>query len=258
MQWKQEQLVRQALEILTPAMPVRMEDGNTMLTHWTRKILIEEGHSVGQLVHILQLIVRHSSVYYPVRHHLTQHISQAVNRLGFTPTVNLDQRRLAVDLAEVCIKWEEQRVAEDSDIDSIVTLESISQTSQVKRSNSADGSDPKRAKLSSIAGTSSSSSSSSHKSNSDVSKPMEKSHADLIVYFLLRLACQVNESTPTPGTNPPGEALSKRCVVLLKRALQPDIWPNSDPKLGWLDKALRKPWRTLVQISLISVLVWNF
>ncbi|KAB7505950.1 Transformation/transcription domain-associated protein [Armadillidium nasatum] len=229
-------VVRQALEILTPAMPVRMEDGNTMLTHWTRKILIEEGHSVGQLVHILQLIVRHSSVYYPVRHHLTQHISQAVNRLGFTPTVNLDQRRLAVDLAEVCIKWEEQRVAEDSDIDSIVTLESISQTSQVKRSNSADGSDPKRAKLSSIAGTSSSSSSSSHKSNSDVSKPMEKSHADLIVYFLLRLACQVNESTPTPGTNPPGEALSKRCVVLLKRALQPDIWPNSDPKLGWLDK----------------------
>ena len=75
--------------------------GNTMLTHWTRKILVEEGHSVGQLVHILQLVVRHANVYYPVRHHLTHHITQAMHRLGFTPTANLDQRRLAVDLAEV-------------------------------------------------------------------------------------------------------------------------------------------------------------
>lgn len=72
-----------------------------MLTHWTRKILVEEGHSVGQLVHILQLVVRHADVYYPVRHHLTHHITQAMHRLGFTPTANLDQRRLAVDLAEV-------------------------------------------------------------------------------------------------------------------------------------------------------------
>jgi hypothetical protein len=54
--------VRQALEILTPAMPVRMEDGNTMLTHWTKKIIVEEGHSVQQLFHILQLVVRHYKV----------------------------------------------------------------------------------------------------------------------------------------------------------------------------------------------------
>ena len=46
-------VVRQALEILTPAMPSRMEDGNGMLNHWTKKIIVEEGHSVGQLTHIL-------------------------------------------------------------------------------------------------------------------------------------------------------------------------------------------------------------
>jgi hypothetical protein len=56
-------VVRQALEILTPSMPVRMEDGNTMLTHWTKKIIVEEGHSVQQLFHILQLVVRHYKVY---------------------------------------------------------------------------------------------------------------------------------------------------------------------------------------------------
>lgn len=55
-------MVRQALEILTPAMPQRMEDGNTMLTHWTKKIIVEDGHSVQQLFHILQLVVRHYKV----------------------------------------------------------------------------------------------------------------------------------------------------------------------------------------------------
>ncbi len=55
-------VVRQALEILTPSMPGRMEDGNTMLTHWTRKIIVEDGHTGSQLVHILQLVVKHFKV----------------------------------------------------------------------------------------------------------------------------------------------------------------------------------------------------
>lgn len=56
------QVVRQALEILTPAMPYRMEDGNTMLTHWTKKIIVEDGHTMQQLFHILQLVIRHYKV----------------------------------------------------------------------------------------------------------------------------------------------------------------------------------------------------
>ncbi|KAK7066693.1 hypothetical protein SK128_022508, partial [Halocaridina rubra] len=222
-------VVRQALEILTPAMPVRMEDGNTLLTHWTRKILVEEGHSVGQLVHILQLVVRHANVYYPVRHHLTHHITQAMHRLGFTPTANLDQRRLAVDLAEVCIKWEEQRVREDTenDVSSDTLASQLQQPGGIKRSSSTEGPEAKRLRVS-VGGSS--------RGSIDISKPMDKNQADAVVYFLLRLACQVNESTTTPGMIAPGEALSRRCVLLLKRALKPDMWPNADPKLAWLDK----------------------
>ena len=55
-------VVRQALEILTPSMPGRMEDGNMMLTHWTKKIIVEDGHTGSQLVHILQLVVKHYKV----------------------------------------------------------------------------------------------------------------------------------------------------------------------------------------------------
>lgn len=55
--------MRLALDILTPILPNRMEDGYRMLTHWTKKILLEEGHSMPQLVHMLQLIVRHYKVH---------------------------------------------------------------------------------------------------------------------------------------------------------------------------------------------------
>lgn len=70
-------------------------------------------------------------------------------------------------------------------------------------------------------------------------------HADTVVYFLVRLPCQVHETStaaainntaPPPASNAPtpGEQLSRRCSQLLKRALV--VWPTADPKLGWLDK----------------------
>lgn len=84
-------------------MPVRMEDGNTMLTHWTKKIIVEEGHCMPQLFHILQLVVRHYKVYYPVRHHLVQYMVTSVQKLGFSSSLAMDHRKLAVELAEVVV-----------------------------------------------------------------------------------------------------------------------------------------------------------
>uniref|UniRef100_A0A8C4NGE8 Transformation/transcription domain-associated protein n=1 Tax=Eptatretus burgeri TaxID=7764 RepID=A0A8C4NGE8_EPTBU len=55
-------VVRQALAILTPAVPTRMEEGNQLLAHWTRKLMVEEGHTLPQLMHILHLLVQHHRV----------------------------------------------------------------------------------------------------------------------------------------------------------------------------------------------------
>ncbi|XP_010768421.1 transformation/transcription domain-associated protein-like, partial [Notothenia coriiceps] len=135
-------IVRQAMAILTPAVPARMEDGHQMLTHWTRKIIVEEGHTVPQLVHILHLIVQHFRVYYPVRHHLVQHMISAMQRLGFTPSVTIEQRKLAVDLAEVVIKWELQRIKDqlpDSDAEAVAGGEGTS-GGAVKRALSLEAS----------------------------------------------------------------------------------------------------------------------
>ena len=57
---------------------------------------------------LFQLLVKHYKVYYPVRHGLIQYIVQSVTRLGFGATATTEQKRLAVDLCEIAIKWEIQ------------------------------------------------------------------------------------------------------------------------------------------------------
>ncbi|XP_052826902.1 transformation/transcription domain-associated protein [Octopus bimaculoides] len=167
-------VVRQALEILTPAFPGRMEDGNGMLAHWTKKIIVEEGHAVPQLVHLLQLVVRHYKVYYPVRHHLIQHMVSSLQRLGFTQNVSFF-------------------------LVSSQYFESL-------------------------------------RNQTDVNKPIDKQYCDSVVNFLLRIACQVTESTTALATQ--GEALSRRCINLLKTVMNKDVWPNIELKLAWFDKLL--------------------
>ncbi|XP_064806546.1 transformation/transcription domain-associated protein isoform X6 [Oncorhynchus masou masou] len=246
-------IVRQAMAILTPAVPARMEDGHQMLTHWTRKIIVEEGHTVPQLVHILHLIVQHFRVYYPVRHHLVQHMISAMQRLGFTPSVTIEQRKLAVDLAEVVIKWELQRIkdalpeAEGADPGGSGEGTSAGATGGVKRGlsmDSAAGQDVKRFRTATgaVAAVTPPSTSVFGRSTSMpvtetlLTKPVEKQHTDTVVNFLIRIACQVNDSANVAGS--PGELLSRRCVSLMKTALRPDMWPRAELKLQWFDKLL--------------------
>jgi transformation/transcription domain-associated protein len=231
-------VVRQALEILTPAMPVRMEDGNTMLTHWTKKIIVEEGHSMPQLFHILQLVVRHYKVYYPVRHHLVQYMITSIQRLGFSPASTMEHRKLAVELAEVVVKWELQRIRDETTAEEASTSNVLPGHKRPATDDTADsrkrhtsGSLPIIPKL-----------------PEGSNKPIEKNHADAVLNLLLRLACQVNDApgqagsaaaaTASAGQASQGELLSRRCVALFKTALKPDMWPHCDLKLVWFDKLL--------------------
>lgn len=99
-------VVKQALDILLPAIPNRLEDGNSLLLKWTKKIIIEEGHTMNQLIHILQLLVRHYRLYYPIRTHLIPLMINSIQRLGYTSGGTIENRRTAVDLCEVIMRWE--------------------------------------------------------------------------------------------------------------------------------------------------------
>lgn len=246
-------VVRQALEILTPSIPLRMEEGNTLLIHWTKKIIVEEGHSMQQLFHILQLVVRHYKVYYPVRHQLVQHMVNSIQRLGFSPTATLEHRKLAVELAEVIIKWELFGIKEDGESET-GTVENV----PTKRPSLDESVEPQAKHLAVQQGqgppllVSHIEQPSTSRQNPPLlvpkvepgaTKRIDKVHVDMVLNFLLRLACKVNDTPPqnppNPGTSSPSEVLSRRCVILLKTALKPDVWPQSvDLKLVFFDDIL--------------------
>ncbi|CAL8129543.1 unnamed protein product [Orchesella dallaii] len=221
-------VVRQALDIITPALPTKMDDGHTMLIHWTKKLLLEEGYSMSQLTHLLQLIVRHWKVYYNVRHGLISHMIHAVNRLSFTPSSSMDHRKLAVDIAEVIVKWELERMKNEGSNEEAAAAQQSSSggiAHDAKRMRRMSGSVVKLPQL-------------MEEIQSSVNKPLDGSHVDSVLNFLMKMACHVNEPTPTIGS--PGELLSKRCVALIKLVLKPDVWQDhlNNMKLLWMDKIL--------------------
>ncbi len=75
-------LVRQVLGVLIPAVPLRMDDGHSVLANTLKRLLIEEGHSGAlQLAHLLHILLRHFDIFYPVRHSLVALLLQALNRI---------------------------------------------------------------------------------------------------------------------------------------------------------------------------------
>lgn len=106
-------LVKQALDILMPALPRRLPIGdNSRMPIWiryTKKILVEEGHSIPNLIHIFQLIVRHSDLFYSCRAQFVPQMVNSLSRLGLPYNTTSENRRLAIELAGLVVNWERQR-----------------------------------------------------------------------------------------------------------------------------------------------------
>lgn len=117
-------LVKQALDILMPALPRRLPLGESRMPIWiryTKKILVEEGHSIPNLIHIFQLIVRHSDLFYSCRAQFVPQMVNSLSRLGLPYNTTNENRRLAIELAGLVVGWERQRqnemkIVTDSDI----------------------------------------------------------------------------------------------------------------------------------------------
>lgn len=108
-------LVKQALDVLMPALPNRLPQEEQKIPMWvryTKKILVEEGHSLPHLIHIFHLFVRHPNLFYPSRAQFVPQMVSSLQRLGLPANTSLENRRLAVDLAGLVIEWENRRQQE--------------------------------------------------------------------------------------------------------------------------------------------------
>eukprot|EP00897_Mesotaenium_endlicherianum_P005503 jgi/Mesen1/4981/ME000248S04265 len=108
-------LVKQALDVLMPALPQRLPIGDAKIPIWiryTKKILVEEGHSLLHLIHIFQLLVRHADLFYASRAQFVPQMVNSLVKLGLPSAAVPENRKLAIDLAGLVISWEERRVRE--------------------------------------------------------------------------------------------------------------------------------------------------
>ncbi|XP_078446328.1 phosphatidylinositol 3- and 4-kinase family protein with FAT domain-containing protein isoform X2 [Wolffia australiana] len=246
-------LVRQALDILMPALPRRLPPGDSRVPIWiryTKKILVEEGHSIPNLIHIFQLIVRHSDLFYSCRAQFVPQMVNSLSRLGLPFTNTTENRRLAIKLAGLVVSWEKQRQSEaktmpDREGHALVAdvYSSASVVSDPKRPSDVSSFPDeltKRVKvepgLQSLCIMSPGGS-----SISNIETPGSTGHVDeeykpnaameeMIINFLIRVSLVIELKDKE------SIAMYNNALELLSTALE--VWPNANVKFNYLEKIL--------------------
>eukprot|EP00899_Mesostigma_viride_P026573 jgi/Mesvir1/70/Mv13673-RA.2 len=108
-------LVKQALDTLMPTLPKRLpaaEPGGTPVwIRYTKKVLVEEGHSLPHLIHLWHIVVRHSELFAGSQVQFVPQMVHSLARLGLPQNAPLENRKLAIDLVALILTWEKQRLA---------------------------------------------------------------------------------------------------------------------------------------------------
>ncbi|XP_047320592.1 transformation/transcription domain-associated protein-like [Impatiens glandulifera] len=247
-------LVKQALDILMPALPTRLPPGDSRMPIWiryTKKILVEEGHSIPNLVHIFQLIVRHSELFFSCRAQFVPQMVNTLSRLGLPYNTTAENRKLAIELAGLVVAWERQRqnemkVTPDHSVSSIHPDGFHHGSESVTPQRLTDGSsfveDPsKRVKVepvlqalgvSSPGGTSSLSNMETLGTSGQPDEEFKPNAAmeEMIITFLIRVALIMEIKDKE------GSLMYKQALDLLSQALE--VWPTANIKFNYLEKML--------------------
>lgn len=259
-------LVRKAFDILLPALPSRLPSNEFIKAiKWTKKIAYEEGHVLGQLVHIWFLIVRHPALFYPFRSQFVPLMVNSLNRLAIPPSSTPDNRRLAVNIVDLVIAWEQTRQERLGQKSTSANSVQASPRGDLKRSPSAMASDASAdaegdqvAKKRKVVATSETATESVSAETTQVvsSRPatgdssgnpssllqsptrsgiseddfeLSSAMVDLIVNFAFRFALASADKQET-------SRLAKTCGDLFDKALH--LWPSASIRFSYFDKLI--------------------
>lgn len=213
-------LVREALDILAPALPKRIPtapEATPFWAKWTRKILIEEGGAVGQLINIYALLVRHPDLFFPHRELFVPSIIASLSKLNSTSTVTPDTRILTLDLIELILKWERKRIELVKQDDAKMDVDAA--VPDVEKS-------PKRPRPDRAASVATSTTSTTHTGGYSVPQVLR----DQVISNLLRYIAGAAEPVPR-------SVLVSRALALLKEIISPSVWTASTVKLNFFQRS---------------------
>ena len=222
------QLVRKALDILTPMLKIRIPEENERLPtwiKWTKKILVEEGHTLPQLIHILQLLVRHPDLFYPCKGHFVPQIVSSLPRIGLLSSCPPDNKKLTIDLVELIINWEKRRLKSLG-----IYPSDSSSTSNDSDDDDQSNSSKSNQMMVDSESTTNASSTSNNNIVEDGYKPTE-GYAIVATNFLVRIVSTTEIRDGSFCIN-----YIQRAQDLLREAFK--IWPTVSVKLSYLENIL--------------------
>ncbi|OAD08306.1 hypothetical protein MUCCIDRAFT_32523, partial [Mucor lusitanicus CBS 277.49] len=230
-------LVKQGLDIIAPVLPKRVPlVGNERVPTWirlTRKVVVEDTHSISQMVNVYQLLVRQPTLFYDYREHFLPQIVNALPKLGLLQNATPENKLLTVELTELMLRWEETRLQKQEQ-HCVVPMspsgkrlaDAVPDTPQKKtRAEGADGQ---------VKATTTTATVAVAHAASDASKEYEPTLTlkENTIGYLVRLACSVY--TPSDMMR----RLVQRVLSLIKKFLHPDMWSDVHIKFTHLERTL--------------------
>ena len=242
-------LVKQGLDIIAPVLPLRIvSQGNERVPTWvrlTRKVVVEDTHSISQMVNVYQLLIRHSDLFFEYREHFLPQIVNTLPKLGLLQNATPEHKMLTVELAELIIKWEQKRIGLQKEAE---PKEEEFPGSPSKRKMDADGdsemqdqeeskeSPSKKAQIQTSTGEFKAIASTSNESKQSTGSKEYSPSLTLrenVMGYLVRLSCIL--FNPTDMIQ---KRLVQKTIELVKSFLKPDLWPDVHVRFQHLERSL--------------------
>ncbi|KAI8925789.1 hypothetical protein BC831DRAFT_256646 [Entophlyctis helioformis] len=215
-------LVKQALDTLIPVLPLRFgpttgeRSRMPVWVQWIRKIIVEEGHTISQLLAIYQLVIRNADQFYSSREHFLPQIVSALAKLGLSGSASAETRSLTLDLSDLILRWEKRESAEMAAFSADADGSAVGQSSAPH-----DGMD--WASTQDAGEMSSSSSSSNHGGTASLN------YKEMVVNYLVRFALSLSDPQSS-------KALPQRAIDTFARFMT--AWPDVPVKINQIEKVV--------------------
>ncbi|CAH7675619.1 hypothetical protein PPACK8108_LOCUS10651 [Phakopsora pachyrhizi] len=220
-------LAQRALDILLPALPKRYKDNPTEWVRITRRTLIEEGQNSPFLFNVYSAVVRRPEPFFPHREVFIPQFAAAMPRLAVSGSANGETRSLVVDLIEIIIRWEQQRLV--TNIKEVELPGSVSTGSERPAEQDEERTPTgKRIKLDHSTSTAAQPGGVTEKSTTVYVVPYPI--RDAMVSILIRIIAAAIE--------PASKSLLVTKALSLMKLILTEVWPEVEVKLKFFQRAL--------------------
>ncbi|KAJ2606540.1 transcription-associated protein 1 [Coemansia sp. RSA 1722] len=248
-------LVRQALDILLPVLPIRLmpsapqqaagaEGGGPAgsLPAWVvlaKRILIDNSASLAHTTHVYQLIAGHPEIFLPYRAQFATNLVGILQKMCLTHSATTETRTLALDIMDLFLKW--HTMLEDSSKTGGGRGAEASEAQKPRNGNNASstdsnsdanpGSKQQGNENGSTAITANGSSQTGPALPTDLL--MSESRRETIVGLLLRMLCLVFDFALKSNLGP-------RALGLLTQYLDSDRWAPMHLRLTFFERSMQQ------------------